>query len=64
MFWAKAILPLLLWTGLLWFLVTGHIHLPIYGLVERKEQTSLYLFLVLLDLALALTFTRMLLGPT
>ena len=61
MFWAKAILPALLWLGVVWFLVSGKIHLPVFGVVDRKEQTSLYVFLVLFDLALALTFTRMLL---
>ena len=62
MFWAKAVLPTLLWIALLWFLFTGKIHLPIFGLVERKEETSLYVFLIALTLASAITFTGALLG--
>ena len=60
MFAAKAVLPALLWLSLLWFLVTGRIMLPIRGLVKREEETSLYVFLLFLNLAIAATFTKLL----
>jgi len=62
MFWAKAVLPILLWISLLWFLFTGKIHLPVYGLVQRDEELALYMFLVTFTLATAVTFTGALLG--
>ncbi len=62
MFWAKSVLPILLWVSLLWFLFTGKIHLPGYGLVRRDEDLAFYMFLVALTLAIAVTFTGALLG--
>ena len=62
MFWAKAVLPILLWVSLFWFLFTGKIHLPVYGLVRRAEDLSFYMFLITFTLATAVTFTGSLLG--
>lgn len=58
MFWAKAIMPALLWVSLLWFLVTGTVHFPFLGTVDRKEKMSLYLGVIFLNLGMALFFTR------
>lgn len=56
-------MPTLLWVSVLWFLVTGVIHLPVAGAIRRKDQLPLYLFLIFFDLAMALLFTRELLYP-
>lgn len=57
---AKSILPVLLWVSLIWFLYTGRVVLPVYGLVKREEETLLYVFLMFLNLAVAASFTGML----
>lgn len=64
MFWAKAIMPILLWLSVVWFAVTGAIHFPFLGRVSRKKQTALYMGVIFFDLALALFFTQRLLEGT
>lgn len=61
MFWAKAIMPALLWVSLIWFLLAGTIHFPFLGVVDRREKAPLYLGIIFLNLGLALFFTRQLL---
>ncbi len=61
MFFAKAVLPVLLWCSLGWFLTTRKIHMPFLGLVEQTESPALFWAIFACDALAAAFFTCLLL---
>jgi hypothetical protein len=60
MFGAKAILPIVLWCAFFWFLFTKEVHAPGLGHVTREARPGPYFAILLLNLAVAVTFTGLL----
>ena len=61
MFFAKAVLPVLLWCSLGWFLTTRKIHMPFLGLIEQTENPTLFWAIFGCDVLAAAFFTCLLL---